>query len=123
MPQGSMVKQFTDLDVWQKAFRVSLDVHRASLTFPKHEQYAMADQVRRASKSICANVAEGFSKQSASKAEFKRFIQIAMGSGNEMIVWLKYCRELGYIDSHIANDWEEEYGAICRMLNALYCKS
>ena len=49
-------------------------VHRASLDFPAIEQRALADQVRRASKSICANLAEGFGKQAASPAEFRRFL-------------------------------------------------
>ncbi len=48
------------LDVFQKAYRLSLDVHRASLTWPKTEQYGgIADQLRRSSKSICANLVEG----------------------------------------------------------------
>ena len=53
---------FEDLDVFQRAYRISLDLHRASLTFPAVEQRALADQIRRASKSICGNIAEGFGK-------------------------------------------------------------
>lgn len=83
----------------------------------------MADQIRRASKSICANIAEGFSKQGASSAEFKRFLQMAMASGNEMIVWVKYCKALEYIDDNTAQYWESEYVSICKMLNALHAKS
>ena len=49
-----------DLEVFRRAYRLSLEVHRASLEFPRIEQFALADQVRRASKSICANLAEGF---------------------------------------------------------------
>ena len=57
-----------DLEVFKKAYRISLDVHRHSLNFPPIEQYALGDQVRRASKAICANLAEGFGRQAASKA-------------------------------------------------------
>jgi four helix bundle protein len=57
------VSSFEDLEVFQRAYRVSLEIHEQSLRFPKIEQYALADQVRRASKSICANIAEGFAKQ------------------------------------------------------------
>ena len=64
---------------------------------PKVEQYRLGDQIRRASKSICANLAEGFGKQSYSKAEFKRFIQMSIGSADEMRVWIRYCHDLGYI--------------------------
>ena len=54
---------FEDLDVFRRAYRVSLEVHRASLEFPRIEQFALADQIRRASKSICANLAEGFGRR------------------------------------------------------------
>ena len=62
------VEAFEDLDVFRRAYRLSLDVHRQSLTFPSLEQRALADQLRRASKSICANIAEGFSRQGRSAA-------------------------------------------------------
>jgi four helix bundle protein len=93
------------------------------LEFPKIEQYALGDQIRRASKSICANVAEGFGKQGISKAEFKRFLQMALGSANEMLVWIKYCAELNYIHANDAAQWQDEYRSICRMLNALHGRS
>ena len=50
---------FEDLEVFRRAYRLSLEVHRVSLGFPRIEQWALADQIRRASKSICANIAEG----------------------------------------------------------------
>ncbi len=80
------VETFEDLDVFQRAYRISLEVHRKSLAFPTIEQRAMADQVRRASKSICANIAEGFAKQGRSAAEFKRYLAMATGSSDEMRV-------------------------------------
>ena len=116
-------QSFEDLEVWKKAFNVSLDIHKASLSFPKVEQYALCDQIRRASKSICANIAEGFAKQRASKAEFKRFLIMALGSANEMIVWLKYCKELEYINEEQYKEWANQYNSVCRMLNALHSKS
>ena len=97
-----MAASFEDLAVFQRAYRVSLELHRASLGFPAVEQRALADQVRRASKSICANLAEGFAKQRRSPAEFKRFVQMALGSADEMRVWLRYCLDLGYIDAAMA---------------------
>ncbi len=63
-------------------------MHRASLEFPRIEQFALADQVRRAS--ICANLAEGFGRQQQSKPEFRRFLMMALGSADEMQVWTMY---------------------------------
>ena len=51
------VKSFEDLEVFQRAYRLSLEVHKLSLGFPSIEQQGLADQLRRASKSICANLA------------------------------------------------------------------
>ena len=94
--RGRAVRSFEDLDVFQRAYRLALEVHRVSLTFPAMEQRALGDQCRRASKSICANIAEGFGKQRNSRAEFKRFLRIAIGSADEMRVWARFCLDLGY---------------------------
>jgi four helix bundle protein len=83
------------------------------------EQYALADQMRRASKSICGNMAEGFAKQRASSAEFRRFNTIAIGSSDEMKVWLDYSRDLGYVDAPQVDGWQMEYVRISRMLHGL----
>ena len=80
-------KGFEDLAVFKLAYRTSLEIHRASLNFPAVEQRALAEQIRRASKSICANLAEGFGKQVASPGEFRRFLMMAIGSADEMRVW------------------------------------
>ena len=79
-------KGFEDLAVFKLAYRLSLEIHRASLDFPAIEQRALAEQIRRASKSICANLAEGFGKQVASPREFQRFLAMAIGSADEMRV-------------------------------------
>lgn len=113
------VSSYEDLDVFQRSFTLSIEIHRISLTFPKIEQYALADQIRRASKSICANIAEGYGKQKIFPAEFKRFLAIALGSSDEMQVWTKYCEALHYIDTHTAKQWHESYRRISRMLQAL----
>jgi four helix bundle protein len=117
----SMVEaiSFERLEVFQRAYRISLEIHRASLKFPTIEQTALADQVRRASKSICANLAEGFAKQSHSKAEFKRFISMALGSADEMRVWIRYCRDLDYVDEQTWQQWRDEYQTVSKMLHGL----
>ena len=100
--------------------RLSLEVHRASLEFPRIEQFALADQVRRASKSICANLAEGFGRQQQSRPEFRRFLIMAIGSADEMQVWVLYCRDLGYVAERTAERWRGEYREIARMLSGLH---
>ena len=117
------VSTVEDLEVFQRAYRISLDLHRASLQFPKIEQFAgLADQMRRASKSICGNIAEGFGKQRRSNAEFKRYLLMAIGSADEMQVWLKYCSDLGYVDQEACAQWRDEYRQIARMLQGLYTR-
>ena len=111
--------KFEDLEVFKRAYVISLEIHKASLGFPKLEQYGLADQVRRASKSICANVAEGVAKASHSKAEFKRFLQMALGSADEMRVWLRYCLDLGYITEGEWQRWRDGYEQIAKMLQGL----
>ncbi|WP_439291579.1 four helix bundle protein [Lonepinella koalarum] len=110
--------KFEDLQVFQRSYKVSLELHKASLDFPKHEQYGLADQIRRASKSICANIAEGFARK-RSQADFNRFIGMAIGSADEMRVWLRYCLDLGYIAEQQWQRWRNEYEEIAKMLQGL----
>ena len=114
---------FEDLAVFKLAYRLSLEIHRASLDFPAIEQRALAEQIRRASKSICANLAEGFGKQAASPAEFKRFLAMAIGSADEMRVWTRYCLDLGYIDRPTWQRWRDTYQEVAQMLHGLRQKA
>src|SRR3990167_905627 len=78
--KGRKMKKFIhsveDLEVFQKAYQVYLEIHKLTLLFPKIEQYALGDQLRRSTKSICANLAEGFAKQKDSKREFARYLSL-----------------------------------------------
>ena len=117
------VSRVEDLEVFRRAYRISLDLHRTSLQFPKIEQFGgLADQMRRASKSICGNLAEGFGKQRQSNAEFKRYLLMAIGSADELQVWLKYCADLDYVDQNVCESWRDEYRQIARMLQSLATK-
>lgn len=118
----TLIKTYEDLDVFKSAFTLSVEIHKVSLEFPKIEQYALADQLRRSSKSICANIAEGFGKQQLSKLEFRRFLLMALGSSEETSVWIKYTKELGYIDKTRAEAWETECKKVTRMLQSLINK-
>jgi four helix bundle protein len=116
---GERVVSFEDLEVFKRAYRISLEIHRASLEFPRVEQSSLADQLRRASKSICANLAEGFAKQRRSAPEFGRFVGMAIGSSDEMRVWIRYSLDLGYIDEKTWQRWRDEYQEISKMLQGL----
>ena len=114
------IASFEDLEVFRRAYRVSLEVHKASLEFPGLDQYALGNQIRRASKSICGNIAEGWAKQHVSPAEFKRFLLIALGSAEEMRVWCRYCLDLEYIDEATWQRWRDDYQEIAKMLQGLH---
>ncbi len=115
------IKSFEDLEVFKKAYAISLEVHTTSLRFPKNEQLnGLADQMRRASKGICANIAEGYGKQRISKAEFKRYLSMAIGSADEMRVWTRYSLDLGYISNETWQSWRKTYQDIAKMLTGLH---
>jgi four helix bundle protein len=111
--------RFEELEVFNRAYGVSIEIHKVSLGFPKIEQFGLADQIRRASKSICANLAEGWAKAAYSKAELRRYVQSALGSADEMRVWLRYCFDLGYISESDGQRWQGEYEQIAKMLQGL----
>jgi four helix bundle protein len=117
-----IIKSYRNLDVYQVAFEASIIIHNLSKQFPKDEQFSITSQIRRSSKSICANIAEGFVKQSQSKAEFKRYLYIAAGSASEVTVWLDYCLRLNYISEKDFIGLEKEYVRIESMLNVFISK-
>ena len=114
------VQRVEDLEVFRRAYRLSLEVHRASLELPRIEQFALADQVRRATKSICANLVEGFAKQGYSAAEYRRYLLMALGSSDEVQLWLRYCIDLGYVEEVTGGKWIDGYVEISRMLRGLH---
>ena len=116
----SVIKRVEDLEVFRRAYRISLTVHRMSLELPRIEQFALADQLRRASKSVCANLVEGFAKQGSSAAEYRRYLLTAIGSSDEAQLWLRYCIDLGYLSEEVGRKWCDEYGEISRMLRGLH---
>jgi four helix bundle protein len=110
------VRSFEDLEVYKRAYKISLDVHKVSLEFPTIEQTALADQIRRASKEICTHIAGGFGKQKYSPNDYKRSINVAIGCCDEMRVWLRYCLDLEYIEFDQWQTWRESYQELAKML-------
>ena len=109
---------FHKLDVYRKAYDVSLRLHKETLTFPKIEQTEMGSQLRRSSKSICANIAEGMGRQMSPK-DVIRFLRTALGSCDETRIWLEYSRDLEYITPTKFDELHEAYCEVGRMLNGL----
>ncbi len=109
-----------DLEVFRRAYALSLEIHRFSLDFPKIEQFGgLADQLRRASKSVCGLIVEGAGRQSSSSKEFARYLGMAVGSAEEARLWCRYAADLGYVERRTASGWHDEYSHIIRMLQGL----
>jgi four helix bundle protein len=93
---------------------LTLDVYRATSTFPKEEIYGLTNQLRRASASIGANIAEGCGPNT--DAELARFLSIAIGSANELDYHLLLARDLDYLQSTTFDQLSAEVQAVSRML-------
>jgi four helix bundle protein len=111
------MRNYRDLQVWQKGHKLALAVYRTTQAFPKEERFGLTSQVRCAASSIPANLAEGCGRRS--DAEMARFVQIAMGSGAELSYHLLLCCDLGILGSgefsHLTSDLDE----VMKMLSAL----
>ena len=113
MALSKPARTFQDLLVWQKAHQFVLGVYALTAAFPKQETYGLSLQMRRASVSIPANIAEGFRRRG--KADKARFMNIAEGSVEECRYFLILTRDLGYGDTErLAASLEE----VSRLLNA-----
>ena len=109
-----------NLKVFQRAYRLSLELHRVSLNWPRVEQYGgVADQLRRASKSVCALLVEGAGRQPGSDAEYRRYLSMAMGSADEARLWCDYAADLDYVSRETSLAWQDELSQIARMLHGL----
>ncbi len=109
---------FDKLDVFRKAYDLSVAIHRRSLSFPRFEQDELASQLRRSSKSICANLGEGMGKQTSAK-DVVKFLRVALGSCDETRIWLKYAVDLGYLKSEEYEPFQQGYCDVGRMLTGL----
>ena len=89
------MKDFRDLQVWQKAHRLTLAAYAATSTFPREEVYGLTNQIRRCAASVAANIAEGCGKRG--NPEFQRFLNIASGSASELEYHFLLARDLGFV--------------------------
>ena len=111
------MQDYRRLKVWEKAHAFALDVHRLSGDFPRRDGSVLAGQLRRASLSIPANIAEGAAK--GSDLEFRRFLQIAMGSALEADYHLLVARDTTLLSRDVYDDLSSRAMEFRRMLGGL----
>jgi len=97
-----MVRFHTDLDVWNKARQLALEVYRTTKGFPREELYGLTSQLRRAAIAVVANIAEGSARRG--RREFLQFCYVARGSSTEVETLLIIAKDLGWLSVH---DYEE----------------
>lgn len=108
------IKNFRDLDVWQKGIKIVKDVYILTRAFPKEETYVLASQMKKASISIPSNIAEGFNR--FQNKEYKRFLYIALGSCSELETQTEIAKELNYINDKTRKELLENIEHESRML-------
>jgi len=114
------MKDFKNIDVWKKSHELTLAIYKASSLFPQSELYGLTSQMRRASSSIPANIAEGCGRMG--DAELARFFQIAMGSASELEYHVLLARDLGFMDKLTFEKLSNETTSIKKMLTSFIKK-
>ena len=113
-----MIQSFKDLKVYQESYELAVLINRSILRLPNSEKYDLVDQMRRASKSIPANIAEGYAKRLFEK-DFKRYLLSATGSCNEMFVHISFAKDLGFWKPEFCEDLLKRYDIVGKQLTKL----
>jgi four helix bundle protein len=113
-----MIKSFRDLEVYKESYELAVIVNKEVLKLPDFERFDLVSQLRRASKSIPANIAEGYAKRVSSK-EFLKHLTIALGSANEMEVHLELTKDLNYWGEAFSDELIDRYQVLGKKLNKL----
>ena len=111
------MRNYEDLEVWQKAHCLTLGLYRVTEGFPRSEMFGLTSQIRRSAGSIGANLAEGCGRWG--DVELARFVQIAMGSASELQYLLLRAQDLSYLKADSHASLEEMTIEVKRMLAAL----
>jgi four helix bundle protein len=112
------IQHYRDIEAYQRAKTLLAPVHALVRQLPREEQYELASQLRRASKSILANIAEGYGNK-RSPAKFRASLDIALGSTNEMIVHLEVGNAVGYFEQSEIDPLIEGYEIVAKQLYRL----
>jgi four helix bundle protein len=114
------MKDFPDLKVWEKAHSLVLACYDATKPFPREEIFGLVSQIRRAASSIPANIAEGCGRRG--NAELHTFLQMAMGSANELEYQLLLSKDLAYLKAEDHQRMQPQVEEVKRMLASLIRK-
>ena len=109
---------FRDLKVYQLAFRLAMEIFKLSKSFPKEEKYSLTDQIRRASRSVAANIGEGYRKKRYVKMFVSKMAD-ADGEATETQVWIDFAAECGYLSTEHQAELRSAYEEIGRMLGGM----
>ena len=120
MEKNKKLKTHEDLNVYQIAFDAAMDIFELSKMFPVEERYALSDQIRRSSRSVCANLAEAWRKRRY-KAAFVAKLSDCEAEAAEVQVWLKFAVKCQYLPVDTARDLYKSYnqiiGSLVKMIN------
>jgi len=119
---NKIAKRVQDLEVYRLAFDNAMEIYEISKSFPPEERYSLTDQIRRSSRSICANLAEGWRKRKY-KAVFVNKLLDAAQEAAETQTWLEFAERCGYISGEAFNGLYEKYEHIFAMLNNMEKKA
>ncbi len=106
--ESKRINSVRDLEVYKLAFDSAMEIFEISKSFPKEEQYSLTDQVRRSSRSVCANLAEGWRKRRY-KAVFVNKLTDAEQEAGETQTWLEFALKCKYINNEIFKRLDEKY--------------
>jgi four helix bundle protein len=112
------IRTHCDLQVYQKAFACAMEIYELSKVFPREEIYSLTDQIRKSSRSVCANMAEAWRKRRY-EAAFVSNLSDSEGESAETQVWLEFAVKCQYLDANRAKDLHRRYEEILRMIVAM----
>jgi len=112
-----MLKSYKELNVWQKAYFLCLNIYKLTGSFPGEEKYGLTSQIRRAAVSVPSNIAEGYGRKSTK--EYLQLLYIAYGSVCELETQFLLSGDLGYGKAEDLEKLHQDIGDVERMLKGL----
>lgn len=114
-----VIRSHKDLEVYNLAFEAAMEIFEITKSFPNEEKYSLTDQIRRSSRSVCANIAESFRKRRYEKA-FVAKLSDSEGEAAETQVWIDFAYQCGYINNTIKEELNKKYDYIIgKLVNML----